>query len=209
MRSYDSKAAQVKFLKKISKSQKAILKRFPEIEYIVKECNTSTPFELNAHQEFPVDVYAARIMDTMIFDIEKVLMLALPDAGSFHPTQLIIGPTYDHLSCHERDGALARVIGGNMLLEHATERYLFKEVMKKRNTKLQNLNQSLDALDTLQDLEADLMPACKSSYLAKCILAWLEIETTRYSIPNDKERMQNLNVVIDLHDEYEKVGIKH
>lgn len=204
VRLYDAQAAKVSFLKRLPRKQQRIRDKIPVIDWIAKQCKIDTDFEIILDPDMPLEVYYTRPMHTIIFDIEGYLMLPDPQHGILAQPQLILGRPYDHLPELQQHGALARQIGGHMHLEHATERYLFKEVMKKRKVTSQKAGRPLTLLHELHALEADLYPAAKNIYLAECILEWLESQEEYSPEPFIEQRIRNVAAVHDV-----MVALKH
>lgn len=209
LKEYDARHGQVSFLKNKDMYQQEMYDHFPQVEGIANDFKLYTDINIYYDAEFPLDVYYDRAPRGIIFNVDNVLVLAHPQNNEYlSRPELHIGLSFCHLNEQQQWGAVSRQIAGHVAFEHGIERYLYKEVLLRRQTPALVIAASLKKLHALHAIEADLTPASLNKYYATSIMSWLQTQRKAPNTPHLEERITNLQSIHALHEEYEKIEPK-
>ncbi len=209
VKEYDARAAQRSFLYRKDDYQEEMQDYFHGIQKLINTFKVEPDFNIFYDSQFHLDTHYHRSIKDIIFTVDDTLVLAHPENNEYVARpELIIGPLFFQFNLDEQWGSLARQVAGHIALEHATERYLLKEVMKKRKVLSDVVKAALVTLHQLHELEADLIPASHNADFAHYVLCWLNLQKRVASAPCVKERILNVKTLIDLHVECEALENK-
>ncbi len=209
VKEFDARAAQHSFLYRKDDYQEEMREQFPGIQTLIHTFKVNTDFKIYYDPKFHLATYYDRSLKGIIFSVDGSLVLAHPHNNEYAlRPELTIGPSFYQLSLDEQWGSLARQVAGHIALEHATERYVLNEILKKRKISTDKAKASLMTLRQLHALEADLVPASHDSAFAWYVLRWLKLQRNAPDHTQIKDRILNVNAVLDLHIEYDSITNK-